>query len=341
MLSFNSLATGTELMKLTRRSVVTGLGAFSAAGLPLSAMSQTATGWPQKPITLFVPFSAGGPPDILGRMVADRLSERYGQPITVQNRPGGGGSIAMEAVRQSAPDGYTLFTSALGGTVIAPAVNKTIPYKPLDFSHIAFLGGTPSTFTVHRDFKAMRLAELVTMTTPPQPRLAYAMSGVGTHSHLIGELFQKLSGAHWQAVAYRSAASSAVDLVGGHIPIGSSAIVGVSEHIRAGTLRALAVTSSERLGEFPTVPTFAELGYPAMTSISWFGISGPPGLPPAIVDKLNGDIRGVLKSSEAMAFYQRENVLVQDFDPAAFQHYVQLEMTKWHAVAAEAKITVE
>jgi tripartite-type tricarboxylate transporter receptor subunit TctC len=305
------------------------------------AQAQDARNWPERSISLIVPFGTGSTPDVLARLVADKLSTMYSHPVVVQNRGGASGAIAMEAVRQSKPDGYTLFTSALGGTVILPAVNKNIPYKPNDFTHIAFLGGPPSVVIVHKDFPAKTLQDLIAATKPPKPVLTYGVSGFGTHTHLVGELFQKRVGIKMQAVAYRGGAQSTVDLLGGHIPIGSIPLVSVSEHIRSGALRALAVTSPQRPQGFPDLPTFAELGFPELTATTWFSISAAPGTPKAIAEKLNADIRKALKAPDVVDFYKRENIVVSDLDLDAFNAFFRDEVKKWHGVVAEAGIKLE
>jgi tripartite-type tricarboxylate transporter receptor subunit TctC len=318
---------------------------LAALVLPLlagvTAQAQEGKSWPQGQVAIVVPFGAGSTPDILARMVAEKLQEMYGQPVIVQNRPGNSGAIGMEAVRQSKPDGYTLMTSALGGTIIAPALNKNIPYKPADFTHIAYLGGPPAALTAHKDFPARTLQELVAQARAAKEALPYGVSGLGTHTHLVGELLQQRANFKMEAIAYRGGAQSTTDLLGGHIPVGSIPLVSVSEHIRSGALRGLAVTAPQRLESFPDLPTFAELGYPELTGTTWFGISGPPGMPKDLADRLNADIRKAMQSASVKDFYRRETIVAADYDVASFNAFFADEVKKWHAVVAASGLKMQ
>jgi tripartite-type tricarboxylate transporter receptor subunit TctC len=304
-----------------------------------SANAQTAStgagqAWPNKPLKIIVPFTPGGTTDNLARILAQKLSEAYKQNVLVENRPGAAGVIGSDAVAKAAPDGYTLLLSSLASQVIAPVVQKT-PYDGLrDFTHIAILGGPPTALSVGPALPDIKdLKSFIALAKSKPGSIAYGTPGNGTHGHMIAELFKQLSGAQITHVPYKGSGPAVADLVAGHVPAGSLTIAIQSPQLRAGKIRALASTSAKRLPDFPDVPTFAELGYPALTAITWFGIAGPPKMPEAVTESLNREIRKAMQSADVRERLQSEAFEIPDLNVAQTTEYVRNETARWQPIA--------
>ena len=269
-----------------RRTVCAIAAGILAMTLAASACAQT---WPAKTVRIIVPFAPGGSSDLLGRIVAIKLTESLGQSFVVENRSGAGGVIGSDLVAKSAPDGYTLVVSAIASHVIAPALAASkFPFDPVkDFSHIALFGGPPSVFAVHPSLPAKTLKEFVVLAKAKPGAMSYGSPGNGTLGHLIAEMFKQMAGISIAHVPYKGASGAVTDLIAGHIEVVSTTLATAGTQIRSGRVRGLAVSSAARIPEYANVPTFREAGYRDLVAVIWFSLSGPAGMPKEVVAKLN------------------------------------------------------
>ncbi len=302
----------------------------SMAGLWRTAsVAQTKLEWPLRPVKIVVPYSAGGSADTLGRLIADYLSNAYKQPFIIENRGGAGGTLGSIAVSKAPPDGYTLVLSGIGSHVIAPQQlgNGMSPMK--DFTHLALLGGPPSALVVNADLPVKDIKAFIAYVNSTPKGLSWGSPGLGTHAQLIGELFAMSNKLNLVHISYKGAGPAVMDLLGGQIQAGFMTLRSASTHIQSGKLRALALTSAQRLKDHPDVPTFAELGYPQLTAITWFSVSGPAGMPKALVTSLNAEIRKGLRTSAIREQLAAEDMETRDLDPEAFNQFFSSEIEKW------------
>lgn len=301
------------------------------------ASAAAAQVWPSKPVRLIVPFAPGGSADTLGRLVAQKLSESFKQTFVVENRGGAGGVIGSELAAKAPADGYTLLVSGVASHCIAPALSKEFPFDPLrDFTHIALFGGPPGVLVVHPGVAAKDLREFVALLKAQPGRISYGSPGNGTQGHLLGEQLKQVAGIEMTHVPYKGAGPAVADMIAGHVSAGSTTLSTAATQIRAGKLRALAVSSSRRLADFPDVPTYAELGYPELTATIWFSLSGPAGVPRDIVNRLNSEVRRILQQADVRERLRPEGVEIGDLDPQAFSAYVAAELKRWAPVVRAA-----
>jgi tripartite-type tricarboxylate transporter receptor subunit TctC len=307
------------------------------AVLILSLFAATASAqdasYPNKPVRLVVPFAPGGASDALARLVADKLSRSLGQTFVVENRGGAGGMLGSDLVAKSPPDGYTLVVSGIASHVIAPASTPNPPFDPLkSFTHIALFGGPPSGLTVNPNLPARTVGEFVALSKSKPGGISFGSAGHGTHSHLIGELFRQKTGANLTHIPYKGAAPAVADVVAGHLPASFTGTFALPQ-AKAGKIRYLAITGKHRLAEIPDVPTFGELGMKELTTTTWFGLSGPAGMPRDIVTKLNLATRAALKLPDVREKLEREGTEADDLDPEGFAAFVKSELDLWGPIA--------
>lgn len=307
---------------ITRRCAVAGLVAA-----PFVARSQP--DWPAKPIRLVVPYAPGGSADTLGRLIARHLQDALKQNVVVENKGGAGGLIGSKEVAKSAPDGYTLVISGIGSHVIAPveAPNSIEPMK--DFTHVALLGGPPLAMAVNAQQPMKDLKGLIAHVQGSAQGLSWGSPGQGTHGHLTGELFRQINKLNMVHISYKGAGPAVADLLGNQIPAICCTLSSVNAHVDTGKLRLLAVSAAKRVAAYPDVPTLAELGYPQLTGTTWFSVSGPPGLPAAVVERLNAEIRRGLQSAPVRAAMAAESMESTDYDAPAFTRFVGAEIARW------------
>lgn len=288
--------------------------------------------WPQKPIRLVVPYAPGGSSDTLGRMIAKHLGEAFKQTVVVENKAGAGGLIGSQQVAKAAPDGYTLVISGIGSHVIAP-VDAPNAFDPLkDFTHIALLGGPPVAMVVSAEQPIKDFKDFVSYVAQEPKGLSWASPGQGTHGYLTGETFRTATKLNMVHVSYKGAGPAVSDLLANQIPAGFMTLSSANAHVATGKLRLLALTSPKRLPEFPNVPTFAELGYPTVTGTTWFAVSGPAGMPPAVVDKINAEVRRGLQTPAIRKQMAMESMVAYDYDAATFARFVATEIERWTPV---------
>ncbi len=307
--------------------------ALAAVLVSLIAPPATADTWPSRPIRLIVPSPPSGSGDTIGRLVAQKLGETLGQQFVVENRPGAGGLVGAETAARAAPDGYTLIISGIATHVVIPALNPNTAFDPLkDFTHIALFGGPPAVLAVSRELPVGDLGAFVALARSKPADISYGSPGIGTHSHLIVELFQQRTGSTLTHVPYRGAGPALADLVAGRLPAASMTLLSAAEHIKAGTIRALAVTAPRRVASFPEIPTYAELGYRELTAATWFALSGPASLPPDIVRRLNTEANRAIQSAEVRQRLERDGIEPEEMSPEAFTAFVKAEIERWTPV---------
>jgi len=315
-------------MRLLAILVSLGLASF-----PLPANAQT---WPAKPVKILIPFTAGGTADMLGRLAAQKLSDALGQQFVPENKPGASGLIAAAEAVNSPPDGYTLFVSGVGGLIIASAITPNPPADVITgYTHIVNFGGPPAVLLVHNDVPAKNLKEFVAYAKANPGKLNYGSPSPGSQANLAFMLFQKETGITLQHVAYRGASQAMTDIVGGHIQVTSTALTSAAGTIASGRVRALAVTSRRRVGEYPNVPTFLEEGFSNIVAEVWFALSGPKGIPVDIVAKMNATVLKGWQDIDVRAKLQRDAIDPEPMDPAAFLAFYKSENAKWGPLAKE------
>ena len=292
-----------------------------------------AQGWPTKPVRIIAPFAPGGSADTLGRVVAQKLTESLKENFVVENRPGAGGVIGSEAVAKAAPDGYTLLVSGVASHAVAPALPRGTPYDPVkDFTHIALFGGPPAVLVVNPNVPAKDLKEFVALLKKEPSKYSYGSPGNGTHGQLVAELFKQLAGVDMQHVPYKGASGAITDLIAGHIPAASTTLSTAAGQIHGGKARALALSTANRLPDYPNVPTYAEMGYKDLVAVIWFSLSGPAGMPSDIVEKLNAGVRKALDSPEARNRLRPEGIEPGNLSAAEFTRFVETEVKRWAPV---------
>jgi tripartite-type tricarboxylate transporter receptor subunit TctC len=303
------------------------LATLSALILSFAAAAQT---YPSRPVKIIVPFGPGGTADTLGRLVGGKLSEQLKESFVIENKGGAGGVVGSELVAKSPPDGYTLIVSGIASHVIAPLLPGGTPYDPLkDFTHIALFGGPPAVFAVNPGVQAKTLKEFVQLAKDKPGALSYGSPGPGTQGQLVAELFKREAGIEVLHVPYKGAAAAVTDLMGGQITAVSTTLSTASGQIKAGRARALALSSAQRLPDYPDIPTFAEQGYPNIIGTVWFSLSGPAGMPQEIVDKLNAEVRRALELSDVRAKLRHEGISPNRLDAKEFTAFVTDELHRW------------
>lgn len=309
------------------RSITKAAALAAATVFCGTAWAQT---WPAKPVRIVVPFSPGGTADTLGRLVAQKLTDGLKENFIVENRAGAGGVIGSELVAKAAPDGYTLVVSGVATHCIAPALSKTFPFDPLrDFTHIALFGGPPGVLVVNPSLPAQDLKQFIAYAKKEPGKLAYGSPGNGTQGHLIAEQLKQVAGIEMTHVPYKGASLAVADLIAGHVPVTSTTLTTAATQIKAGRARALAVSAEKRIPEFADVPTFAEMGYPELTASIWFSLSGPAGMAPEIVSRLNAEVRRALKAADVRERLRLEGIEPGDLDPGQFAAFVAAELKRW------------
>jgi tripartite-type tricarboxylate transporter receptor subunit TctC len=307
------------------------------------AESQTQpNSWPTKPVRIVAPFAAGGAADTLGRIVADPLSGIFRQQFYVENRVGAGGLIGAASVAAAAPDGYTFVVSGVASHVIAPALSPNPGFDALrDFSHVAYLGGPPVVIIVHPSLAVASYRDLIAYAKRSPRALDYISPGTGTHGFLFAENLARREGIKLTHIPYKGAGPALMDLVGGHVPIGSITFSSAAAQIRSRAVRALAVSSENRLPNFPDIPTFKEMGYGDLVAETWFALSGPARLPADIVRSLSGAIGDILRRPEVQARMAQDEIEIRDMSPEQVTTHITQEIARWSPLAKSLNLTIE
>jgi tripartite-type tricarboxylate transporter receptor subunit TctC len=312
----------------------------------LSALLLTAghagaqAGYPEQTIRILVGFPPGGPPDIAARVLADKFAEAWGRSVVVENATGSGGNVAVERAAKAAPDGYTL-VMANSAIVINPALFDKLPYDPVkDFAPVSLAVFTPIVLVVHDDVPARSVQELVALARAQPGQLTFGSAGGGTPSRLAGELFRSMAGIDIRHVPYRGNPALLPDLLAGRISMAFPNTAVVLPQLRAGRLRALAVTSPKRTAAMPDLPTLAEAGFPGFDATAWYGLLAPAGTPPTIVDKLYREAARVLALADVRKRLDDLGMEVVANTPAEFAAVIRSEIPQWAKLIKDAGINL-
>ena len=314
---------------------------FLAALILLAAAPCLAQTFPAKPVRLIVPFPPGGPSDVLGRLLAEKVAERWGQQVVIENRGGAAGNIGAEFVAKSAADGYTLLLNA-SSHVINASMYASLPYDPIkDFTPITQVASYMHVFVVHPSLPVKSVQQFVALAKARPGELPFANAGTGTPGHLAAEMFKIYAGIKYVNVPYKGSAPATIDLLGGQVIAMFNNPVNTLPYTQAGKLRGLAVTGSKRLSVAPELPTIAESGYPGFEAGTWYGLYGPAQLPPAIVTRIHDEFVRALRLADI-----QQKLGVQGWDsignsPADFAAISKLELDKWAKVIKAAGLRPE
>lgn len=318
------------------------LSCAAAAAAALSVPDAQAQAYPNRPVRLIIPFSAGGAADVPARILAARMSESFGQQVVVENRPGAGSTLGAEVAARANPDGYTLFLIS-NTHFVSAALHKKIAYDPLnDFAPVTQVTSAPNVLIVHPSLPVKNVKELIALAKARPGEINYASSGNGGTQHLTGALFTKMAGINMTHIPYRGSGPVTTDLLAGQVSVGFPGIAGMLAHINSGRLRALGVTGSRRSPELPQVPTIAEAGVKGYEMVAWFGIAGPKALPREIQGRLHGELLKVLKSAEMQKSLRvvGQEVAYQE-RPEQFYDFMKVEAVKWAKVVQDSGAKVE
>ena len=305
----------------------------------LPAQAQT---YPTKPIRLVVPFPAGGPVDTLARIVGQRLSENLGQPVVIDNRPGAGGNIGADVVAKAPPDGYTLLISIAATLVINPTLYEKMPFDPAkDLAPVAQLGIAHFVLVTNPKVPANSVKELIALAKSKPGALKFASSGNGTEPHLAGELFKSLGGVDVVHVPYKGGAPGVAALLAGEVDFGFQAIIAALAQVRAGKLKALAVTGPKRSSALPDTPTMIETGVKGFDVTGWYAILAPRATPAAIVNRLNGEIGKVLALPDTRERFDRIGTEIATSTPAQLAALIKSDTARWSKIVKASGARVE
>jgi tripartite-type tricarboxylate transporter receptor subunit TctC len=306
------------------------------------ATCAAAQDYPSRPVKIIVPFSPGGAVDGPTRVVANELSKRLNQGVVVENRPGAGATIGSEAVAKAAPDGYTLLLASQTNAISATLYTK-LNFQPIDdFAPIALIAREPGVLVVHPSFPAKSVAELIALAKAKPGTIHFASSGNGSGQHLFMAQFASMAGIQLTHVPYKGSGQATTDVLGGIVPISMPGLAAMVQHVKAGKLRALAVTGSKRSPSLPDVPTFIEAGVPGFEAYVWSGLLAPKGTPPAILERLQKETAAVLEAPEVKA-YMAQNSLeaYSGSTPAQFEAFFREERERWAKIIRETGAKVE
>ena len=305
------------------------------AALPLAADAQT---YPSKPVRLIIPFPPGGPSDVTGRVLAEKLSIQTKQAVVIDNVAGASGNIGAQAAAKAPADGYTLFFGTGGTHGINPGLYDKPGYDPIeDFSAVAWVTTSPNVIVVHPSFPAKDVQGLISLAKASPGKFSSAAAGYGTTPHLAGELFKNAAGINIAHVSYRGSGPALTDLLGGHVPIMFDGIPSSVPHVKAGRLRALAVTGLQRSPSLPDVPTVAET-IPGFDAVAWFAVFAPAGTPQPVIQILNREIDRVLENAEVKQRYAEFGAVTVGGSPEKLAAHVRSELTKWAKVIKQTGI---
>ena len=322
---------------MKRRTI---LKATSAAAVMASTGAQ-AQAWPSRPITLYVPFAAGGPSDMFGRILARGLSAELGQQVVVENKGGMGGLVGVAAIAKAAPDGYAIGMNATGPSAIAPFMVPSMPFEDKDLVLLTPIALVQMIIATSSRLPVNSVAELIAYAKANPGKVNYGSSGPGGISHLAAELFRGAARIDIVHVPYRGAAPAVQDLLAGQVQMVVLDVSALLPHIRAGNIKALAATSKTRAALLPDVPTTAEIGLPTVLSDNWYGLAAPAGVPKAILDRIHAAAVAVLDTQEAAEPMMAQGALIRPMTPAEFTDFVRLEREKWGPVVKSSGAKME
>jgi tripartite-type tricarboxylate transporter receptor subunit TctC len=313
-----------------------------ALGFCTAFDSAQAQNFPTRSITLVVPFAPGGSTSIVGRGIADKMSELLGEKVVIDNRPGGGGTVGTKAVAKSDPDGYTIVLGYTGTLAIGPSLYRNAGYDPRkDFAPIGLIGNAPNSLVVHPSFPARTVSELIAYAKANPGKVNFGSAGAGTVSHITGEYFARSAGIKLVHIPYKGTGPALTDLLGGHIPMAFAPIPASHPNVSAGMLRALAVTSTTRSSLLPDVPTMAEAGLPGFDASLYYGLAAPAGTPRPIIDKLNQVLRDALASDEVKKQLGADGTEITPGTPEDYADFIDKDEKKWSQLVKASGVEQE
>ncbi len=319
---------------------------FARVSLTLLALlawapATLAQGYPSKPIRFIIPFPPGGPTDLMGRAAADRIARAWNVQVIADNRAGAGGNIGTELCAKALPDGYTLCMMTVAQT-ISPAVYKKLGFDPIrDFSHVTLMAMLPSMLTVHPALPVKTVKEVIALAKTSPGQLTYASTGNGTSPHMLMEMFNAMAGVKMVHVPYKGQAPAVVDQIAGQIQLAFNTAATVLQHVQAGKLKPIAISTRERFPPLPNLPTVEEGGIKGFDGSSWQSVVMPANTPREIVGKVYQELAGMLKSPEVRARFLAQGALASGMPPDQFVAFARLEMEKWAKVAKFANIQLD
>jgi len=313
-----------------------------SCGLAVLAPVAQAQSYPTKPIRLIVPFPPGGGNDVIARVIAQKLGERLGQQVIVDNRAGANGIVGLQALMQSPPDGYTLAVGAAGPLAVNPSLYDKLPYDPLkDFSPITNMVNYPLLLVVHPSVPVKNTQDLINLAKAKPKQLYFASPGSGNSGHLAGELLNSMANVQTVHVPYKGQGPALSDLISGQVQMLYSSIPSVLPQVKSGQLNALAVGSAKRVPSLPDIPTISESGVPGYEAYSWVGMVAPAKTPKDIVNRLNREIVDILKQKDVSEKLNQQGALPVGDSPEQFGAYIKTEIEKWGAVVRAANIKAD
>jgi tripartite-type tricarboxylate transporter receptor subunit TctC len=309
---------------------------LAAAGLAAHAQ------YPNKPIRIIVPFAPGGNVDITARLVAPALQEILGQPVVVENKPGAGGTIGADQVVKSAPDGYTLLMGSNSTFSVAPSLYPRNPYNPLrDFAPVSMIASAPFVLVTNPGVAAKDARELVALAKSEPGKLTMSSAGTGSSNHLVGELFQEISGTKFTHVPYKGSGQALTDLMGGQVQLHFDQITSAASHIQAGKLKPLLVTAPVRVKMLPDIPTAAEAGYPSFEATNVTGLIAPAGTPRDVIEKLNAATQKAIAQPAIREKFAGIGAEATGGTPEQFAAYIRDDLSKWTRIVKDANVKVD
>ena len=312
------------------------------AACALVAGSVFAQSYPSKPVRMIVGFPPGGGTDVVARVISQKLTEWWGQPVTVENRAGATGTIGADVVAKSPPDGYTLIMGHVNSHAIAPNLFAKLPYDPIkDFAGASYVGYVPNVLAVHPSINVKSVKELVALLKTKPGQLNYASSGNGSTQHLAGEMFKQLTGTSIVHVPYKGSGDAIKDLLAGVVSMNFDTMPPVMPHIQAGKLRGLAISTPKRVAQLPEVPTFVEEGIIGFDVANWYGVMAPAGTPREIVQKLNTDINKAMQVPEERARLESVGTQLREQSAAEFEAYMKAEVAKYAKLIKDTGVRIE
>ena len=315
---------------------------LAACALAVGFAASAQTAWPEKPVTIVVPFPAGGSTDMVARAIAQEMQGKLGQTFVVENRPGATGTIGAGAVKRAAPDGYTLLVSSLGAFVVAPHLFPNVPYDATkDFDYLSVPVQAPNVLVASSDQKARKVADVIAELKAKPGKVSFASSGNGSSDHLSAELFWQQTGTEGLHIPYKGGAPAINDLLGNQVQYSFQNVNAVLQHIRSGKLHAIAVTGDKRSPVLPDVPTLAEAGVKGAEVYSWQGLAAPKNLPPAVRDKIANAAIAAINEPTVKKRMLDQGLEIVASKPAEFTAFQQREFVRWRDLIKARKITAD
>lgn len=311
--------------------------ALAMCALAMATQAQT---FPSRPVRIVVPQTPGGASDALARIIGQKLSEKWGQPVVIENRAGAGGNIGMDVVAKAPADGYTLLMSYAGSHAINVSIYKKLPFDPeADFSAVATLANVPFVVAANAALPVTNMKELANYAA--RSGVSFGSAGNGSVNHLLGEMFNATAQVKMQHIPYKGAAPALTDLIAGQIQLVYTSLPSVAQHIKSGTVKGLAVTGSRRADTFKDIPTIAESGYPGLVVNPWFGLFAPKGTPAGVVRQLNADINKLLSEKDTVERFAALGAEVYLTTPQEFSAVLHADILKWAVVVKSSGATAD